>query len=748
MADGEILQRFTPPAIRVIQHAKKEARGSGSNTVGTEHILLGLLQETEGVAAHALGRLGVTLGRAQAEIRRQVAPDKARSASRSWSADARRVLELALDEARELNPKLGLPNLVDTEHLLLGLLHLPDSPAVRVLRELGVDPEQLRGEVIGRLGARPEPAGAGGEVFQRFTPAAMRVVQYAKEEARGHRVKVVGTEHILLGLLREEGGGAARVLQRSGVELGRAREEADLARLEAGLKDRPSRGWSADARRALELTVGEARELNPKLGLPNFVDTEHLLLGLLDLPDATAVRVLRALGVNPEQLRREAVELLGARPAPASAEATDAPAREREVPRHSGGVLQRFTPPAIRVVQYAKEEARRFRGNTVGTEHVLLGLIREQEGVAARVLERLGVSLGRAQNEIRRQMDLTENRSPGQTQRSWSAGARRVLELALGEARELNPKLGLPNFVDTEHLLLGLIRESDSTAARVLRALGVDLKQVRREVITLLGGGLPRSAARPSVEAPEANRAEGLTDINTRFGYDPHTGRSTTLAMVKAAGEKWGVTRAYTYSLNAVIFDVVSGNEETLAQCSPDPFFRPTAVLSPFRRGALALATPSSLKEQGFALARIFPDQHGFDAAGLAATDLLSACADAGLPVMVSVGAAPPTRLAGVVETAGCALILTGVRYHSLGEVLALAGRAPNLYVDIGGVATPDGIALLAEGFGADRLLFGSEYPSLEVGVTARLLWNSGLSEEEQARVRAGNAARLLEVGR
>ncbi len=137
-----------------------------------------------------------------------------------------------------------------------------------------------------------------------------------------------------------------------------------------------------------------------------------------------------------------------------------------------GEILQRFTPPAIRVVQYAKEEARRFRGNTVGTEHVLLGLIREQEGVAARVLERLGVSLGRAQNEIRRQMDLMENRSPGQTSRSWSAGARRVLELALDEARELNPKLGLPNFVDTEHLLLGLIRETDSTAARVLRALG------------------------------------------------------------------------------------------------------------------------------------------------------------------------------------------------------------------------------------------------------------------------------------
>ncbi len=194
-----------------------------------------------------------------------------------------------------------------------------------------------------------------------------------------------------------------------------------------------------------------------------------------------------------------------------------------------GEILQRFTPPAIRVVQYAKEEARRFRGNTVGTEHVLLGLIREQEGVAARVLERLGVSLGRAQNEIRRQMDLMENRSPGQTSRSWSAGARRVLELALDEARELNPKLGLPNFVDTEHLLLGLIRESDSTAARVLRALGVDLEQVRREVVKLLGGATstpPAQAARSRSSTPVLDAfGRDLTKYATEDKLDPVIGR-------------------------------------------------------------------------------------------------------------------------------------------------------------------------------------------------------------------------------
>jgi predicted metal-binding protein len=174
-----------------------------------------------------------------------------------------------------------------------------------------------------------------------------------------------------------------------------------------------------------------------------------------------------------------------------------------------GELLQRFTPPAIRVVQYSKEEARRFRGGSVGTEHILLGLIREQEGIGARVLERLGVSLGRAQNEIRRQGNQ-EARAAGGS-RSWSPAARRVLEHALDEARELNPRLGLPNFVDTEHLLLGLVREADGMAVRVLKALGVEADGVRSEVIRVLGGEHLSEETEPEASGENwVERAKGL----------------------------------------------------------------------------------------------------------------------------------------------------------------------------------------------------------------------------------------------
>jgi queuosine biosynthesis protein QueD len=197
-----------------------------------------------------------------------------------------------------------------------------------------------------------------------------------------------------------------------------------------------------------------------------------------------------------------------------------------------GDVWQRFTVPATRVVQYAQEEARKLGGSTVGTEHILLGLRREGDGIAARVLERLGVSLGRARSEIHHQLGSPDKRVSKDAPMTWSPKAKRVLELALEEAGELNPRLGLPHYIDTEHILLGLIREGEGQAARVLRAMEVDLDRVRREVVNQLGGkpllaemARPRPCAAAASPLPSAPVYE-LT-VETEFsaahslkGYD------------------------------------------------------------------------------------------------------------------------------------------------------------------------------------------------------------------------------------
>jgi len=200
-----------------------------------------------------------------------------------------------------------------------------------------------------------------------------------------------------------------------------------------------------------------------------------------------------------------------------------------------GDIWQRFTGPATRVVQYAQEEARKLGGSTVGTEHVLLGLLREGDGIAARVLERLGVSLGRVRSEVHRQLGFIDNRISTEAPTSWSPKARRVLELALEEASELNPRLGLPNYIDTEHILLGLIREGEGQAARVLRAMDVDLDRVRREVVSHLGGtptlGQPQQRGRSSTPVLDAFGRD-LTKLAVEDKLDPVIGRHREIQRV------------------------------------------------------------------------------------------------------------------------------------------------------------------------------------------------------------------------
>jgi len=148
-------------------------------------------------------------------------------------------------------------------------------------------------------------------------------------------------------------------------------------------------------------------------------------------------------------------------------------------------MFNRFTERARKVIILAKEEARRFNHDYIGTEHILLGLIREGEGVASAVLQKLGVSLENIRLEIEKLVQ------PGPTTQiigdiPFTPRAKKALELAAEEARSLGH-----NYIGTEHLLLGLIREGEGIASQVLLNLGMDLNSVRNEVMELLGSALP-----------------------------------------------------------------------------------------------------------------------------------------------------------------------------------------------------------------------------------------------------------------
>ena len=144
-------------------------------------------------------------------------------------------------------------------------------------------------------------------------------------------------------------------------------------------------------------------------------------------------------------------------------------------------MFERFTERARRVVVLAQEEARMLNHNYIGTEHILLGLIREGEGVAAKALESLGISLEAVRQQVEKIIGRGQQAPSGHI--PFTPRAKKVLELSLREAKALGH-----NYIGTEHILLGLIREGSGVAAQVLVKLGADLNRARQQVVQLLHG--------------------------------------------------------------------------------------------------------------------------------------------------------------------------------------------------------------------------------------------------------------------
>jgi ATP-dependent Clp protease ATP-binding subunit ClpC len=154
-------------------------------------------------------------------------------------------------------------------------------------------------------------------------------------------------------------------------------------------------------------------------------------------------------------------------------------------------VFERFTDRARRVIVYAQEEARLLSHDYVGTEHLLLGLVHDGQGVAAKALESLGIRLEAVRVQVEAIIGRGQRAPSGHV--PFTPRAKKVLELSLREAKQLGH-----NYIGTEHLLLGLIREGEGVAAQVLLTLSGDLRRVRQEVLQLLSGyaGGVQAAAR------------------------------------------------------------------------------------------------------------------------------------------------------------------------------------------------------------------------------------------------------------
>src|ERR671918_2230 len=195
-------------------------------------------------------------------------------------------------------------------------------------------------------------------------------------------------------------------------------------------------------------------------------------------------------------------------------------------------MFERFTERARQVVVLAQEEARTLKHNYIGTEHILLGLLREEEGLAARVLESLDITVERVRAQVVRIVGSGEEVTSGQI--PFTPRAKKVLELALREALSLGH-----NYIGTEHILLGLVRENEGVAARILLDFDADSEKIRNEVIRMLSGpgGRRQGSGGGTGEGKKSSKlldqfGRNLTKLASEGKLDPVIGRQTEVERI------------------------------------------------------------------------------------------------------------------------------------------------------------------------------------------------------------------------
>src|SRR5579883_1780794 len=307
-------------------------------------------------------------------------------------------------------------------------------------------------------------------MYERFTDRARKVMQLANQEAQRFNHEYIGTEHILLGLVKEGSGVAANVLKNLDIDLRKIRLEVEKI-VQSG-PDMVTMGklpQTPRAKKVIEYSIEEARDLNH-----NYVGTEHLLLGLLREEEGVAAQVLMNSGVSLERARQEVLNLLAstallhpeaAAPAPPAPAAPPTPVPEN-----------RFTKRTRAVMELARQEAERLRREMIATEHILCGVLQGDEGSVARVLLDSGVDLAKLRAA------MATKAAPGPYGVPVSGlpltdRARQVLAFAAEEADRLGEAGIAPG-----HLVLGILRDREGAAVTLLAELAINPVQVEKGV--------------------------------------------------------------------------------------------------------------------------------------------------------------------------------------------------------------------------------------------------------------------------
>ncbi len=310
------------------------------------------------------------------------------------------------------------------------------------------------------FGRREHPLSLGK--MERFTERSRRVLSLAMEEADRRQDGFVRSEYFLLALLREEGSIASTVLR----DLGPKPDTMESVVLEMATPPQATGKTpelTPEVKYTLELAVDEARFLGN-----SFIGTEHLLMALTRQKDTIAFQVLVRLGMNPKQVRGRIHEVLK-------------DASQTSLPRNRGINNRLFTHRAKLALKAAEDEAARLQQNQISPGHILIGLLSLEDSAAYQVLSELGVRIQQAQELVERRSHTRKRQSDSF---DLSADTKHALRLAIEAAQSMNQI-----HIGTEHLLLGLLSQPDSDAAKILAEMKVNIAEAIRRIRTALLDG-------------------------------------------------------------------------------------------------------------------------------------------------------------------------------------------------------------------------------------------------------------------
>lgn len=490
--------RFSAPAKKIVNLAGEEVQYFQHETLGTEHLLLGLLREEESIAARVLASLDVTLEK----VRKAVEEAKGRGSGAiegeiTLSSHARTVMKMAVAEADRMYPQTDFP--------LLGTSYMPVSEALQILQD-GEIPSHLKDldVTLEKIGLAVEEAkGRGDNVVAIQIETGMAPFANKPENADDwhHPLLHIDTENLLLGMLRVPESTAVQILQGLGVppikDIRKLIYLEDVTTFQTNNQGYTQR-FTRQARKAWSLAQEESRRRQDSyLGAP------HLLLGLAGA--GVAASELAQMGVGPSEICIEFERMYG-----------------RGERSGSGDI--KLQAKLSHVIELASNEARRLGHRFIGTGHLLLVLIRE-EGLEAGILENLGVDLDKLRRAIRQALHVVASMSEQEGEADadeigdeelyaphasiasieqslqgreldktmqvvypFTLEARNILSNAQIEAKRLDQRVG------PEHLLVGLAFltfRSDGAVSRVLKGVGIDFEKAQVAVEKRTGRGVP-----------------------------------------------------------------------------------------------------------------------------------------------------------------------------------------------------------------------------------------------------------------